>query len=177
MCALLLLLAAGPTIVQKGAVDRIAKPGAEVPLECADVGSPRRPGGKRSSRGHFPSHGAYLVFSRVSGMHTLCHTQNTFHGLLPHVTPYRCHDRMILLRTLLPPPLVVMVAVLLLMPGRVAWFLGLGDFLAGTIAVLIGWARMRRQSPLLACQAACAIVRRACHAAYQQKHRVSSGQA
>lgn len=35
----------GPCVLQKGAVDRICQFGMDVPLECAEVGAPRRPGG------------------------------------------------------------------------------------------------------------------------------------
>ena len=83
---------AGPVVLAKGAVDRITQHGVSTILECAEPGSPRRPG-------------------------------------------------------------------------------GLGDFLAGSVAVLVAWARLREQSPLVACQAACAVVRRACSSAYNVKHR------
>lgn len=48
---------------------------------------------------------------------------------------------------------------------------GLGDFLAGSLSVLLGWAALRQKDPLLACQAACVVVRRACLAAFEKKKR------
>jgi len=82
----------GPIILQKGATDRICKPGMEAPLTCCDEGAPRRPG-------------------------------------------------------------------------------GLGDFLAGTLSVLLAWALNRRQDPLQACLAACSLVRHACKAAFAERKR------
>eukprot|EP00747_Dinoflagellata_sp_TGD_P049681 gnl/TRDRNA2_/TRDRNA2_146322_c0_seq1.p1 gnl/TRDRNA2_/TRDRNA2_146322_c0~~gnl/TRDRNA2_/TRDRNA2_146322_c0_seq1.p1 ORF type:complete len:237 (+),score=36.64 gnl/TRDRNA2_/TRDRNA2_146322_c0_seq1:2-712(+) len=82
----------GPTILQKGAVDRICAPGIKTPLECAEEGAPRRPG-------------------------------------------------------------------------------GLGDFLAGSLSVLLHWSKAARQDQLRACQAACVLVRRACRAAYAKHLR------
>eukprot|EP00931_Biecheleriopsis_adriatica_P115119 TRINITY_DN90958_c0_g1_i1.p1 TRINITY_DN90958_c0_g1~~TRINITY_DN90958_c0_g1_i1.p1 ORF type:complete len:391 (-),score=100.77 TRINITY_DN90958_c0_g1_i1:28-1200(-) len=83
---------AGPIILQKGAVDRICRPGSAI-LECSEEGAPRRPG-------------------------------------------------------------------------------GLGDFLAGSLAVLLGWTLARPGAePMLACQAACTLVRRACKTAFQKRKR------
>lgn len=82
----------GPMVLQKGAVDRICRPGQVEPLSCSEPGAPRRPG-------------------------------------------------------------------------------GLGDFLAGSLAVLLGWAVARRRDPIFACQAASMLVRRACKVAYDQKKR------
>lgn len=48
---------------------------------------------------------------------------------------------------------------------------GLGDFLAGSLAVFLGWTKSARGSNALACQAACTLVRRACLAAYIKKKR------
>lgn len=48
---------------------------------------------------------------------------------------------------------------------------GLGDFLSGSLAVFLGWAALRRQDPLRACQAACTLVRRACKEAFAKKKR------
>lgn len=83
---------AGPTLLQKGPVDRIFSPGGTAPLECVEPGAPRRPG-------------------------------------------------------------------------------GLGDFLAGSLAVFLGWSKLARQDQARACQAACTVVRRACLAAYAKKKR------
>jgi len=47
---------------------------------------------------------------------------------------------------------------------------GLGDFLAGSLATVLGWTAAREREPLLACQA-CALVRRACRAAYLVQRR------
>eukprot|EP00913_Durusdinium_trenchii_P025104 g23564.t1 len=82
---------AGPVVIQKGAVDQMARPGSEV-LSCREEGAPRRPG-------------------------------------------------------------------------------GLGDFLAGSLAVLVGWAAARRRDPMIACQCACMLVRRACKIAFEKKKR------
>lgn len=82
----------GPIVLQKGAVDRICRPGQVEPLSCSEPGAPRRPG-------------------------------------------------------------------------------GLGDFLAGSLAVLLGWAVARRRDPIFACQAASMLVRRACKVAYDHKKR------
>ena len=82
----------GPMVIQKGATDRISRPGAKEVLCCNEPGALRRPG-------------------------------------------------------------------------------GLGDFLAGSLAVLLGWAVARRRDPIFACQAACLLVRRACKVAYDKKKR------
>eukprot|EP00434_Breviolum_minutum_P011577 symbB.v1.2.010210.t1/scaffold665.1/size175136/1 len=82
----------GPMVIQKGATDRISRPGAKEVLCCDEPGALRRPG-------------------------------------------------------------------------------GLGDFLAGSLAVLLGWAVARRRDPIFACQAACLLVRRACKVAYDKKKR------
>jgi len=81
----------GPTIIQKGKVDRICTLMSSEPLQCTLNGSPKRPG-------------------------------------------------------------------------------GLGDILAGTLAVVLAWSRTRGQPIAPACHAACSIVRLACRAAFS-KHR------
>eukprot|EP00746_Dinoflagellata_sp_MGD_P073875 gnl/MRDRNA2_/MRDRNA2_299191_c0_seq1.p1 gnl/MRDRNA2_/MRDRNA2_299191_c0~~gnl/MRDRNA2_/MRDRNA2_299191_c0_seq1.p1 ORF type:complete len:296 (+),score=50.26 gnl/MRDRNA2_/MRDRNA2_299191_c0_seq1:105-890(+) len=48
---------------------------------------------------------------------------------------------------------------------------GLGDFLSGSLAVLLAWAGMRRQDKVMACQAACTLVRQACKAAFAKRKR------
>eukprot|EP01048_Picozoa_sp_COSAG05_P026339 COSAG05_NODE_7135_length_852_cov_0.849934_2_plen_111_part_01 len=77
----------GPTVVLKGAVDRVSGPDGQPPLEVAEEGAPRRPG-------------------------------------------------------------------------------GLGDFLSGSLAVLLAWSVMRGHDQRYACVAACGLVRRACKVAF-----------
>lgn len=48
---------------------------------------------------------------------------------------------------------------------------GLGDFLSGSLAVLVGWAALRRRDLLRACEAACVLVRRACKEAFRKQKR------
>lgn len=48
---------------------------------------------------------------------------------------------------------------------------GLGDFLSGSLAVFLAWADMQRLDRLLACQAASALLRRACKKAFAKKSR------
>lgn len=56
---------AGPILLQKGPVDRIFSPGKTTPLECAEPGAPRRPGGL----GDFlaGSLSTFLGWSRLAG--------------------------------------------------------------------------------------------------------------
>jgi len=48
---------------------------------------------------------------------------------------------------------------------------GIGDLLAGTITVLLGWTKQRRRCQVQACHAACTVVRRAACRAYQKQKR------
>jgi ATP-dependent NAD(P)H-hydrate dehydratase len=82
----------GPILLAKGRIDKIYSPGGGPPLECAEEGAPRRPG-------------------------------------------------------------------------------GLGDFLSGSLATILGWAKLAGQDKRCACQAACTLVRRACRHAYEKKKR------
>ncbi|CAJ1372879.1 unnamed protein product [Effrenium voratum] len=48
---------------------------------------------------------------------------------------------------------------------------GLGDFLAGSLGTLAAWAVLRRRSLVLACEAACVLVRLACKESYRKRKR------
>jgi len=48
---------------------------------------------------------------------------------------------------------------------------GLGDFLSGSLSVFVGWAVAQSQDPLLACMAACTLVRHSCRAAFSKQKR------